>query len=92
MIQVYWLLAVFSQITGNIPGRAYHKIINAHIYESQLDLMKNVQLMREPFSPPTFEINPDIKTLEDLETWVTVDDFKLIGYEHHEPISYPFSV
>lgn len=92
MIQVYWLLAVFSQITGNTPGRAYHKIINAHIYEDQLDLMQNVQLKREPFKSPRLEINPDIKTLEDLETWVTVDDFKVVGYEHHEPIEYPFSV
>ena len=40
----------------------------------------------------TLEINPDIKTLEDLETWVTMDDFKVVGYQSHEPIKYPFSV
>ena len=37
-------------------------------------------------------INPDIKTLEDLETWVTVDDFELEGYQHHPLIKFPFSV
>ncbi|MBE4012910.1 thymidylate synthase, partial [Vibrio parahaemolyticus] len=28
----------------------------------------------------------------DLETWVTLDDFWVEGYEHHDPIRYPFSV
>ena len=54
--------------------------------------MQNVQLKRFPFPLPTLEINPDIKSLEDIETWVTVDDFKVHGYQHHEKISYPFSV
>ena len=91
-VQVYTFLALMAQITGHKPGKAYHKMINAHIYENQLDLMKNVQLKREPFVLPQLEINPDIKTLEDLETWVTVDDFNLLNYQSHPPISYPFSV
>ena len=37
-------------------------------------------------------LNPEIKTLEDLETWVTMDDFELVGYEHHDPVKYPFTV
>ncbi|HLU15372.1 MAG TPA: thymidylate synthase, partial [Burkholderiaceae bacterium] len=70
MVQVYFFLAVMAQITGHKPGLAFHKIVNAHIYEDQLDLMKNVQLKRNPYPSPQFHINPDIKTLEDLETWV----------------------
>ncbi len=54
--------------------------------------MGDVQLQREPFDPPKLYINPDIKSLEDLETWVTMDDFEVEGYQHHEPIQYPFSV
>ncbi|EAR61101.1 thymidylate synthase [Neptuniibacter caesariensis] len=92
MIQVYFLLAIMAQITGKKPGKAYHRIVNAHIYEDQVELMRDVQLTREPLPLPTFKINPDIKTLEDLETWVTVDDFEVEGYEHHEAIQYPFSV
>jgi len=92
MIQVYVFLALMAQITGNRPGMAYHQIINAHIYEDQLELMRDVQLKREPFAPPQLNINPDIKSLEDLETWVTMDDFEVTGYQHHEPIAYPFSV
>ncbi len=92
MVQVFFFLKLMAQITGHKPGKAYHKIVNAHIYEDQLDLMRDVQLKREPFSAPTFHINPDIKTLEDVETWVTTDDFSVEGYECHEPIKYPFAV
>ncbi len=91
-IQVFTLLALIAQITGKAAGQVYHKIVNAHIYEDQLDLMTSVQLKREPFEPPELKINPSIKSLEDIETWVTLDDFEVIGYQHHDPIAYPFSV
>lgn len=92
MVQVYFLLAIVAQITGHKAGKAYHKIVNAHIYEDQLELMQSVQLKREPLQAPIFKINPEIKSLEDLEIWVTMDDFEVIGYESHEAIKYPFSV
>ena len=79
-----------AQITGEKAGIAYQKIVNAHIYEDQLSLMKEVQLKRDPL--PKLIINPDIKSLEDLETWVTMDDFKVEGYECHDAIKYPFAV
>ena len=91
-IQVFTLLALIAQITGHKPGLAYHKIVNAHIYEDQLPLMRDVQLQRDPFESPSLIINPDIKSLNDLETWVTMDDFEVQGYQHHDPIQYPFSV
>ncbi|KJG37185.1 thymidylate synthase [Photobacterium angustum] len=91
-VQVFTLLALMAQITGHKAGQAYHKIINAHIYEDQLELMRNVQLKRTPFASPQLKINPKIKSLEDLETWVTLDDFEVVGYEHHDAIQYPFSV
>ena len=91
-IQVFTLLALMAQITGKAPGIAYHKIVTAHIYEDQLDLMRTVQLKREPFEPPQLHINFDIKALEDIESWVTLDDFIVEGYRHHDPIVYPFSV
>jgi thymidylate synthase len=91
-IQVFTLLALIAQITGHKAGIAYHKIVNAHIYEDQLELMRDVQLIRKPFGLPQLIINPDIKSLNDLETWVTLDDFSVLGYQHHDPIAYPFSV
>jgi len=91
-VQVFFFLKLMAQITGNKPGVAYHKIVNAHIYEDQLELMRDVQLKRDPFPAPKLHINPEIKSLEDVETWVTMDDFEVTDYQHHEPISYPFSV
>ena len=91
-VQVFTLLALLAQITGKRAARAWHKIVNAHIYEDQLDLLRDVQLSREPYPPPRLHINPDIRSLEDLETWVTLDDFRVEGYRHHPPIAYPFSV
>lgn len=91
-VQVGWLLAIMAQITGLQPAKAFHKVVNCHLYEDQVDLMRDVQLQREPYPLPTLKINPDIKTLEDLETWVTLDDFELEGYQCHPAIKYPFSV
>ncbi len=92
MVQVYFFLAIMAQITGHKAGMAYHKIVNTHIYEDQLEPMRDIQLTRTPYASPTFHINPDIKTLEDLETWVTTDDFSVEGYEFHDPIKYAFAV
>lgn len=91
-VQVFFLLKIMAQISGLEPGKAYHKIVNAHIYEDQLELMRDVQLKREPFASPKLHINPEIKSLSDLETWVTLSDFEVEGYQSHEPIAYPFSV
>lgn len=91
-VQVFTFLALMARITGKKAGTAYHKIVNAHIYEDQLELMQNVQVKREPFASPQLHISDKIQSLEDLETWVTMDDFSISGYECHEPIKYPFSV
>jgi thymidylate synthase len=91
-IQVFVLLALVAQLTGHVPGTAYHKIVNAHIYEDQLDLMRNEQLKREPFESPRLTLNSEIKTIEDLESWVTLDDFSVEGYQCHPAITYPFAV
>lgn len=91
-VQVFFLLKIMAQISGLKPGKAYHKIVNAHIYEDQLELMRDVQLKREPFPSPKLHINSEIQSLQDLETWVTLADFEVEGYEYHPPIAYPFSV
>lgn len=92
MVQVGWLLMIMAQVTGLKAAKAFHKLINVHIYEDQLELIRDVQLKREPYPQPKLKINPKIKTLEDLETWVTPDDFELVGYQHHPGIKFPFAV
>jgi thymidylate synthase len=62
------------------------------VYEDQIELLRDVQMKRKPFPLPKLKINPDVKTLKDLETWVSVADFELIGYKHHPGIKYEFSV
>lgn len=91
MVQAYVLLALVAQITGLKPGKVYHKIVNVHIYENQIELMKE-QVTRTPYPAPSLVINPEIKTLRDIETWVTTNDFTVVNYQHHEPIKYPFAV
>jgi len=91
-VQVFVFLALMARITGKKAGTAYHKIVNAHIYEDQLELMRDVQLKRKPFPSPQLHINEKITSLEDLETWVSMDDFSVSGYQCHDPIAYPFSV
>jgi len=92
MPQCFALLALMAQITGHKAGKVYHKIVNAHIYENQLELMRDVQLKRKAFTPPELWINPEIKTLDDIETWVSTDDFKANDYQFHPPIAYAFAV
>lgn len=92
MIQCYTFLALMAQITGHQAGQAFHKIVNAHIYEDQLTLMRDIQLQREPLAAPRLKINPDIKSLEDLESWVSLADFEVEGYHYHPAIQYPFTV
>lgn len=87
-----WLLSVVAHITGLIPGVFTWFGGDVHIYENQLNIMKETQLRRMPYSPPRLQINDKIKTLGDLETWVMPSDFQLIGYVHHPKIKYPFSV
>lgn len=91
MVQVWLFLRLMAQITNKNPKLAFHRNVNAHIYGPQLEFVP-IQLEREPLTEPTIDINPDIKTLEDLETWVTIKDFKIEYPEAHPPIKYPFTV
>lgn len=91
MVQVWLMLRLMAQITGKNPKIAYHRSVNCHIYDNQLDLVP-LQLERTPLTEPTIDINPEIKTLEDIETWVTCKDFIVTYPEFHPSIKYPFAV
>jgi thymidylate synthase len=84
------LLLIVCQITGMSPGVLTHFMVDAHIYEDQIDLIKE-QIKREPYNPPRLVMNKNIKTLEDIETWVTHEDFEIVNYDHHPAIKFPFS-
>lgn len=86
-----WLLMVMAQITEYEVGSLHHFMHDVHIYENQVELMKE-QVKHVPHKLPTMKINPKITTLEDLEEWASIDDFELVNYEHDSAIKYPFSV
>lgn len=90
-IQCYYLLAITAQITGLKAGVATHNMVNCHIYEDQVELMKE-QVKREVLPAPKFHLDTSIKSLSDLENLSNLDNFGVTGYEHHEAIKYPFTV
>ncbi|KAA0440017.1 MAG: thymidylate synthase [Candidatus Thioglobus sp.] len=91
-LQVAFLLLITAQITGKKAKKMRHHLSNVHLYENQVEIFKNQQLNLQPLPLPSLQINPEIKSLKDLETWVTMDDFELQNYQHHQQIKYPFSV
>jgi thymidylate synthase len=90
-VQVAWLLMIMARITGLKPMKAYHKMVNVHIYEDQFGPLM-AQLTRVPYDLPKLEMNHKIGSLTDVLDWVTPADFKLVGYKHHPPIKFEFSV
>lgn len=90
-VQLGMFLMLMAQITNNKAGTVYHKVVNAHIYEDQLPFLIE-QLERVPRELPKLRISSMIKTLEDVSTWVSTDQFTLEGYNPHPAIKFPFSV
>lgn len=94
MIQVWFLLKLMCYVTGFKFGRATHHIVNAHIYEDQLEILKEQQLTRKPLKiKPKFEFTDKIKTFDDIliDNLVAKDYYTLTGYEHQGKIVFPFS-
>jgi len=91
MVQCYFLLAITAQITGLKAGVVRHNMVNCHIYEDQVELMKE-QVTRQPLDTPTFLMDTSIKSLKDLEGLDNLDNFGVSGYEYHPAIKYPFTV
>ena len=82
-----------AKITGNVPDKVYHKIVNVHVYEDQVEALEE-QLSRTPWDiSPKLEISDSVTCLED----VTCNDkhareyFSLTGYEHQGKIVFPFT-
>jgi thymidylate synthase len=84
------LLHIFARILGLKPRKLIGSLGDTHIYNNHVDQVV-LQLAREDFKAPEIWINPELKTLEDFEN-ASVDDFKLIGYEHHQAIKAEMAV
>lgn len=89
-IASYSLLThMIAQICNLKVGEFIHSIGDAHIYLNQVDGVIE-QLKRDPLPLPTLEM-PKFTTLEELLSTKT-SDYKLVDYQHHGKITYPFAV
>jgi thymidylate synthase len=92
------LLQLVGRLTGYTPRWFSYMIGDAHIYENQLDMLRE-QLRREPYPPPRLVISERIpeyaKTGVYEPEWldkVEPDDFRLEGYQHHPALTAPMAV
>jgi thymidylate synthase len=89
-IASYALLThIIAQLTGLKVGDFVHTMGDAHIYSNHVDQVKE-QLSRELRPLPTL-IMPEFETLDQLLT-LSVNDFKLDGYDPHPTIKAPMAV
>lgn len=72
---------ILAQVCDYEVGEFIHTFGDAHIYTNHLDQVKE-QLTRVPFALPKIKINPNKK---DIDSFV-MNDFELIGYQHHPSI------
>ena len=86
-----WLLSVMAKITGLVPGTFTHFLHDVHVYVNQIPMLEE-QLTRAPGDLPWLDINPEVQSLEDLETWVDASDFDLVDYRYAPAIKFPFAV
>lgn len=91
MIQCYVLLKLMAHITGLRSGTAYHKIVNAHLYENQLPAIKEL-VTRNPLSRPELRISEKIQTLDDVKNIATPNHFYVSEHTQHPALKIPFSV
>lgn len=84
MTQYAVLVHLIAHVCGLQPGLFTHVINNAHIYENHVEALQ-VQLSRkeQATKAPQLWINPEITNFYDF----TIDDIKLINYQHAGKIS-----
>lgn len=87
IFQYYVLQRMMAQVTGYRLGTMTFNINDAHIYERHIEPLQQ-QIAREAYPAPELWINPDIRNFDDF----TIDDFKLIGYEHHPSIELEIAI
>ncbi len=82
------LLHMIARITGLKAHEFIHTIGDAHIYLNAVDQVRE-QMSREPLPLPQLHIEErGQKEIDDFE----MTDFRLIDYQHHEPITAKMAV
>ena len=91
------LCHLIAQATGLKPGKMTYVINNAHIYENQVEGIREQIRRRDEklakdgklFDAPKLYINPEIKDFFKFDSSKELKDIKLENYEHQGRISMP---
>jgi len=81
------LTHMVAQVVGMDVGELVYNIGDMHVYSNHVEQV-GLQLKREPYPLPTLLLNPAIKNIDDF----TIDDIKVVNYQHHPKISAKVSV
>lgn len=84
MIQYAALAIMIGHLTGYQPAQYVHTISDAHIYEDQIDPIKQM-LERQPISFPTVELNDEGKKVKSIFDF-RAEHFELSDYNPHPSI------
>ena len=91
------LCHLLAQVTGLKPGQMTYVINDAHIYENQVEGIKEQLRRRDEkiakdgklFDAPKLWINPEIKDFFKFDNSRELKDIKLVDYQHQGKISMP---
>ncbi|MDC1512549.1 thymidylate synthase [Porticoccaceae bacterium] len=81
------LTLMIAQVCDLEPGDFVHTFGDAHLYSNHMDQVDEL-LSRETYPLPTLAINPNVDNLFDF----VFEDFELLDYQSHGPISAPVAV
>ncbi len=82
------LCYLLAQVTGLKPGKMTYVINNAHIYENQVDGIKE-QMTKESYPAPTLWLNPEIKDFYQFDNSKDLKDIRLDNYQNAGTIRMP---
>jgi thymidylate synthase len=92
-------LSLIAQTVGLKPGKMTFTINDAHIYENQIDGIKEQLKRRDDiikergkmYDAPKLWINPEVKDFFAFDNSKELKDIKLIDYEHQGKIAMPIT-
>lgn len=87
------LIHMLAQVTNLKPGKMTWVISNAHIYENQVEGIKE-QLKRidDAYEAPKLWLNPDVDDFFSFDSSKELEDIKVKEYKYHKRIKMPVSV
>lgn len=81
------LTLMLAQVCDMLPGEFVHTFGDVHLYNNHIEQAR-LQLTRQPFSPPSMQLNPAVKDIFSFR----YEDFQLENYQCHPAIKAPVAV